>query len=243
MIKSLVDWPWPERTFMARLTPVSRNDLLRLGAQFYCPPGRVLMRQGEAGSSVYLLRSRDATVSACAKITADDGKLFAIRVSGDVIGELGALEPHSRRSATATVCTDTIAHCIPGPEFVAFLDRHTDTWQTLCRAIVDRLAWSDQQRLDFADCPVPVRLARLLVEFAESYGRREMVFDGESEVETCKLTVRLSYEELGQLIGAKVDAVGLAMREMREARLLCLNNRHVAVRDLEGLRRSTIWPC
>ncbi|MEC3916652.1 Crp/Fnr family transcriptional regulator [Nocardia sp. CDC160] len=216
---------------MERLCPRSREDLLRLGVQTPCEPGRVLMRQGEPGSMVYLLRSRDRRLSACVKITSDDGKLIAIRVSGDVIGELGALVPDSPRSNTATVCTATIAHRIPGVVFMAFLESHRDALLVLCRTLADRLAWSDQRRLDFAGCPVPIRLARLLVEFVESWGRR--VDEG------WEITVRLSYEELGNLIGAGSDAVGLAMREMRDRKAVCLYNRHVIVRDVECLRRFT----
>ncbi|WP_433667969.1 Crp/Fnr family transcriptional regulator [Nocardia sp. CA-136227] len=100
----------------------------------------------------------------------------------------------------------------------------------LCRSLADRLAWSDQRRLDFGDHQVRVRLARLLVEFVESYGRR---------VEAgWELTVRLSYEELGNLVGARVDAVGKAMKELGADGSVCLMKRHVIVRDLENLRRA-----
>ncbi|MFE3193410.1 Crp/Fnr family transcriptional regulator [Nocardia sp. NPDC059240] len=214
---------------MERLSARSRHDLLQLGAQTYCPPGTILMRQGDPGSMVYLLRSRDRTVSACVKITSSDGKLFAIRVSGDVIGELGALVPDSRRSNTATVCTATIAHRIPGPVFMNFLEQHPGGLLALCRSLADRLAWSDQRRLDFGGCPVQMRLARLLLEFVESWGRG--TDDG------WEITVRLSYEELGSLVGAGVDAVGLAMKELRTADLVAPRNRHVIVRNRESLRR------
>ncbi|GAB2506798.1 Crp/Fnr family transcriptional regulator [Nocardia heshunensis] len=214
---------------MERLSPRSRHDLLQLGVQTYCPPGTVLMRQGDPGAMVYLLRSRDRTVSACVKITSSDGKLFAIRVSGDVIGELGALVPDSRRSNTATVCTATIAHRIPGVAFMNFLEQHPDGLLALCRSLADRLAWSDQRRLDFGGCPVQMRLARLLLEFVESCGTATE--DG------WEITIRLSYEELGNLIGAGVDAVGLAMNRMRAADLVAPWNRHVIVRNRESLRR------
>ncbi|MGW4350528.1 Crp/Fnr family transcriptional regulator [Nocardia sp. NPDC004582] len=235
----LDNWPWPERTFMERLSPASRRDLLSLGKQTPFQPGEVLSPYGDPASSVYLLRSRDSKVSACAKITGADGKLLAIRVSGDVIGEIAALEPSSRRSATVSICTAATVHRMPGTEFLRFLDRHPDTWQTLCRTMADRLAWADQRRLDFNDCPVSIRLARLLVEFAESYGRRTTVRpngngcdDGdEVEAQAWEITIRLNYEELGNLVGARVDAVGLAMREMRDLGLVCLRNRHIVVID------------
>ena len=51
-------------------------------------------------------------------------------------------------------------------------------------------------------------------------------------------SLRLSYEELGNLVGARVDAVGKAMKELGADGSVCLMKRHVIVRDLENLRRA-----
>lgn len=222
---------WPPGTLMARLCERSRQELLSLGVAQKYRAGRVLMREGDEGDSVYLLRSWASDTDACVKITANgrDGvTLFAIRVSGDLIGELGALEADSVRSSTATTCTDTIAHCIPGAVFLSFLHKSPDGWQALCRTIVDRLAWADQRRLDFADCPVRVRLARVLLELVETHGCR--VNGG------WRITVQLSQRELGDLIGASEDAVGLAMGQLREPGVVSSSYRQVVVHDLEALR-------
>ncbi|QLY32688.1 Crp/Fnr family transcriptional regulator [Nocardia huaxiensis] len=235
MVVHLEDWPWPERTFMARLSPPSRNALLTLGTQVFYPPGRAVMQQGAYGTTTYLLRSKDIGRTACAKITTADDKLLGIRVSGDVVGYLGALDPTARRSSTDTTCTATIVHHIPGEVFENFLNLHADAWQALCRTIADRLAWSEARRLDFGDRPVPVRLARLLAELGEAYGR--FTTEAGTAPPEIEITVRLSYEELGDLIGAGVDAVGLAMRELRTARLAELRTRRLIVRNMEGLRK------
>ncbi|MBF6132020.1 Crp/Fnr family transcriptional regulator [Nocardia otitidiscaviarum] len=235
MVVNLEDWPWPERTFMARLSPQSRKALLALGTQVFYEPGRAVMQQGALGTTTYLLRSQDTRLTACAKITTADDKLLGIRVSGDVVGYLGALDPTARRSSTDTTCTATIVHHIPGAVFENFLNHHADAWQALCRTIADRLAWSEARRLDFGDRPVNLRLARLLVEFAEAYGRYTTRSGADRpEIE---ITIRLSYEEVGDLIGAGVDAVGLAMRDLRTAHLAQLRNRRLVVQDLEGLRK------
>ncbi|MVU81963.1 cyclic nucleotide-binding domain-containing protein [Nocardia sp. ET3-3] len=230
----MVQQDWPAGTLMARLSPASRARLLELGRPVLYEPGEVLMRQGREGSSVYLLRAAEATTSACVKITAGDHNgdrtLFAILVSGDVVGELGALEPNSMRSATATACSRTLAHKIPGGLFLDFLDDHPDAWQALCRTIVSRLAWSDQRRLDFAGYGVPVRLARVLLELVAAHGC--------STEQGWVITVKLSVAELGDLIGAKEDALGLALSRLRKLELVSRPaNRHrqLIVTDLDGL--------
>lgn len=219
---------------MSRLSPCSRQRLLGLGRPTLYEPGEIIMRQGREGSSVYLLRAADATTSACVKITAGDQNgdrtLFAILVSGDIVGELGALEPNSMRSATATACSRTLAHKIPGGLFLDFLDSHPDAWQALCRTIVARLAWSDQRRLDFAGYGVPVRLARVLLELVAAHGYRTE--------QGWIIAVKLSLAELGDLIGAKEDAIGLAMARLRKLELVSrpVNRpRQLIVSDLDGL--------
>ena len=154
--------------------------------------------------------------------------LFGIRISGDVVGELAALRD-GNRTATITTCTATITHAIPHAAFVGFLNRHVDAWEALCRMIADRLDWANRRRLDFGGYDVPTRLARVLLELVEQHG---FAIPGGGH----DLGVRLSQHELGTLIGAKEDAIGLAMRQLRTKHLVKSNYRKVMINNLGGLR-------
>ncbi|QUQ69495.1 Crp/Fnr family transcriptional regulator [Kutzneria sp. CA-103260] len=222
---------WPDGTLMARLNEGTQRDLLMLAEPRECPTGTVLIRQGVPRTDVHLLRSRQVESSVCVKVTATarngDESLLGIRVSGDVVGELAALRD-GNRTATVTVCAPSIVHAIPHRDFIEFLNSHVDAWEALCRMIADRLDWANRRRLDFAGYDVPCRVARVLLELADRHGRP--VLDGH------ELGVRLSQEEIGKLIGAKVDIVGLAMRQLRTQGLVTSSYRRVMINNMDGLR-------
>ena len=222
---------WPAGTLMARITEEARQDLLMLARPYEYADGTILIRQGDPSTHVCLLRSIRSITPACVKVTAtlENGSesLLGIRVSGDLIGELAAVRGVPR-SATVTTCTPALVHRIPRDGFMAFLGRHRDGWQAVSHMIADRLDWANRRRLDIAGYEVPVRLARVIVELVSRHG-----------VQTAggyELGVRLSQAELGKLIGAKEDAVGQAMRRLKDAGLVRSNYRRVTITKMKELR-------
>ncbi|WP_040789664.1 Crp/Fnr family transcriptional regulator [Nocardia paucivorans] len=222
---------WPRGTLMARLSGRAGKDLLARARPRAISAGTVLMSQGEKRDHVLLLRSRDAETDACVKISATSRSghesLLGIRVSGDVVGELAALRG-TPRTATVTTCAATLVHSIPRDSFIAFLNEHTEAWEAMCRMIADRLDWANRRRLEFTGYDIPDRLARVLLELTEQYGR--------ATAKGYDLGVRLSHAELGKLIGASEDAIGLGLRRLRARRLVTSAYRSVTINDLDRLR-------
>ena len=69
---------------------------------WHMSPGLVLIREGDPGTAVYLLLAGSVKVTGA---TDEGGSLLAIRVGGDLVGELAVLDGRPR---VATVTT-------PGP--------------------------------------------------------------------------------------------------------------------------------
>lgn len=224
--------PWPNGTLMARLGSRSQRDLLDLADRRPYSAGQVLINEGEPREHVFVLASDDPESDACVKVTATCSNgaetLLGIRVRGDAVGELAALRD-GRRTARVTACTKLTAHYISHKDFLAFLHSHEDAWEALCRMIAGRLDWANRRRLDYAGYDVPKRLARVLLELVETYGRPAA---GGHD-----LGVRLSQAELGALIGAKPDAVSLAIRELRTADIVSSTYRNVMINDLVALHK------
>ncbi|WP_336217095.1 Crp/Fnr family transcriptional regulator, partial [Nonomuraea sp. LPB2021202275-12-8] len=112
---------WPMGTFLARLPEAMPAELIELGTTLMAPDGTRLIRQGDPGALVYLI------LQGLVKITtwAENGEqaLLAVRVSGDVIGEMAILGA-GRRSADATTCGQTSLTVIKGNTFIGYLQRH-----------------------------------------------------------------------------------------------------------------------
>lgn len=223
--------PWAAGTLLARLDPELRAELLKLSPARRYPTGTVLLRQGDdATRHAFVFRGVRPQGAACVKITASlpngTQSLLGIRLCGDIVGELAALHG-SPRSATATTCSEVVAHVVQSDDFKTFLGRHPEAWTALSNTIADRLEWANQRRLDFTGYSVPVRLARILLSLTHRHGF--LVEEGRA------LGVTLSHEELGMLIGAGRDAVGQAVAKLKRADLIRSSYRNIIITDLPGL--------
>ncbi|MEU6722855.1 Crp/Fnr family transcriptional regulator [Nonomuraea wenchangensis] len=224
---------WPIGTFMHRLSPEERKELLALAPPSPRRAGEPLIQQGDrGGSEVYLLRSMPGQrPTACVKVTAyletGGATMLGIRVSGDVVGELAVLR-REPRSAMVTTCSPMVVHVIRAQAFTDFLDRHPAAWNALARMIADRLDWANRRRTDFAQFSVPVRVAKVLVELANRHGIDQV--DGRRD-----LGLDLTHEEIANLIGAGKDAVFKAIRCLKDLKLIDPSHRRKIIIDPVGL--------
>ncbi|MGW6355943.1 Crp/Fnr family transcriptional regulator [Streptomyces sp. NPDC055092] len=117
----------------------------------------------------------------------------------------------------------------PDGALLELLARRPEVSVALTAVVADRLRWANRRRLDFRGYAAKVRLARVLVELAASYGTRrcgEVVID-----------IRLTQPELATLIGAAETTVHKVLRELREESLLETGYRATVIRALPRLRR------
>ena len=153
-----------------------------------------------------------------------DGReaLLAIRVPGDIIGELAAFSGQER-SATATACGSVIASSIPHGALSSFLGRHPSASQELTAAVGERLTWANRRRLDSAEFRVDDRVARALAELVRLCGRRDR--DG------IVLAITLTQAELASMVAASEAAVHKALRQLSDQGIIDTAYRAIIVID------------
>jgi CRP-like cAMP-binding protein len=221
---------WPSGSLLKRLTQDSRDRLLGLGTLRRYRPREVLFHQGARDSHVALL-IRAVTKVTC---TGPDGReaLLAIRVSGDTVGEMAALNDHPR-TATVVTCGPAVVRIIQRRQFRAFL--HTDSGAALEFAgmVSDRLRSANRKRVDFAVYPTQVRVARILDEMVLKYGRPT-----DSGI---AIGVRLTQPEIAALVGAADVTIQKALRALRAQRLIQTGYGRITVVDPYGLRAAARW--
>jgi CRP/FNR family transcriptional regulator, cyclic AMP receptor protein len=217
---------WPERSLLGQLLEPTRLALLEIGTPVEHKAPKTLIHEGEQSTHVILLRS------AVTKIVGhgENGResLLAIRVSGDIIGELGAID-RLPRSASVALCGPALVNVIAGADFEAFLRRHPDASLALSRVIGQKLRMATQHRIDLSCNSVRVRVAHVLDELATSYGR--------PHEHGVAIDVALTQKEIGELVGAADTTVHKVLRAMRETRLVETGYQQIIVRDLAGLRK------
>lgn len=220
---------WSATCFLARIPTSTLDACFRVGRFFRFAARETLIHQGVGDQSVFLL------VAGCVKVTAklDTGgacALLAIRVGGDVVGEIAAVDGQAR-SATVQVCgrQPTIACVLDRQDFIGILKQQQDALLALTESIGTKLRSSNRRRVDYLSCPPAVRMARVLVELAENHGQPH----GEHSV---MIRVNLNQFELGTLIGVREATAQRALRALRRADLVVTSHRQPIVQDLARLR-------
>ncbi|QOC94808.1 Crp/Fnr family transcriptional regulator [Micromonospora craniellae] len=216
---------WPHGTFLQRLGPPVRAALLELGVRRRVPAGQILIHEGLRESHLILIE--DGLTKVTAALADGRTALLSLRVGGDLVGEMSALNDQPR-SATVTACGPARYSVIPSDRFRAFLKGHPDAALELAAMVSDRLRWSNRRRIDFTSYPVTIRVARVVAELSRTHGRQAaggVVID-----------VRLTQSELATICGASETSIQKSLRELRNEALVDTDYRRMTVRDLDGLR-------
>lgn len=220
----VADQSWVAGTFLGRLDKANRDRLLAVGVRRAVKESQVVLREGAEESHVIVLDDALAKVT----VAMADGRqaLLAIRMSGDIVGEISALNG-TPRTATVTACRPSIIRIIHRNAFRSFLRENPDAALEVAGIVADRLRWANRRRVDFASYPVKVRLARVLWEMAAAYGQR----DPRGVV----INVRLTQGELATLCGAAEISLQKALGALRAAGIVATGYREIVVRDSEAL--------
>ncbi|SED31342.1 cAMP-binding domain of CRP or a regulatory subunit of cAMP-dependent protein kinases [Amycolatopsis tolypomycina] len=218
---------WPEHGVLARVGESVLDGWLRAGEVKIFGSGERLIEEGADESDVFLL------LAGCVKVVARLGNggeaLLAVRVGGDLVGELAAFDGE-RRSATVVACgNDSVVTCrIAAREFLDVLSQDHAAGRTVTRSITAKLRASTRRRVDLPEA-VDVRLANVLVELVEDHGHRLSEHGYVIKVDLTQL-------ELGTLVGASKRTAQRALRKLRNSGLVEPEGRRIVVRDLAALR-------
>jgi CRP/FNR family transcriptional regulator, cyclic AMP receptor protein len=212
-------------SLLAALPGIAATELSELGTGRVFESGRVLLREGELSTHVYLLL--DGLVKVTATTPEGGFALLAIRAGGDLVGELAGLDGQPR-SATVTAAGSLTARVISEPVFNDFLGRNADAAVAVSRSMAGKLRWATRRRIDFSGCEVRIRLARILVELAATYGEQ-----GQTGI---RVAVSLTQPELAALVGAAEPTVHQALAGFRRTGLIRTGYRSVEILDLPALR-------
>ncbi|MFJ3231603.1 Crp/Fnr family transcriptional regulator [Streptomyces sp. NPDC086787] len=219
---------WPPSTFLSRLRRETRDELLRQGVEKTYLPHQPLLQQGDSSRHVLLLTSGVVKVAA----TSESGEdvLLAIRIAGDLVGEMAAFE-ELPRSGTVLACGDVTARIIQLYALEDFLTRHPEAMKAVLRMLSARLRWANRRRIDYRAYDAVTRFARVLAELGQTYGRPARPGDRTR----CVLSVTLSQKELASLAGLALPTAERSLATLTGLGLVQRSYRKITICDVPKL--------
>jgi CRP/FNR family transcriptional regulator, cyclic AMP receptor protein len=190
------------------------------------PCGAVLFHENTPGTQVLLIHSGRVKLYCTSRD--DRTLLLKVVVPGDILG-LSAVVSRSNYEVTARTIAPTILRRVRAEAFRSFLATHVEASllaaQTLSEAY--RVAFADVRRLALSGSSA-ARLAGVLLEWGatESIGKPEM-----------RLTMALTHEELGSLVGCARETVTRTLGEFRRRKLIAINGASIRIPFPEELER------
>ncbi|GGU59841.1 Crp/Fnr family transcriptional regulator [Streptomyces albospinus] len=156
--------------------------------------------------------------------------LLAVRVAGDLVGEMAAFEERPR-SGSVIACSEVTARIIQVSTLETFLTQHPDAMRAMLGMLSARLRWANQCRIDFRAYDSRTRLARVLVELSRAYGHPM----SENYAKQRVIGITLNQAELASLAGVALPTAEKALAELSRLGLVERSYRKLTISDVAKL--------
>lgn len=217
--------------FFSALGRSSTARLLELSEVVVCPRGTQLFEAGEPARDLFLVVEGKVKLSRPSHGTTASHResLLWLMGPGDMFGELSLVDGGTR-STTATTLTSASLLRVPGPELNSLVETQHDVALALLGRLSERLRRSDDATAHFVTGGISSRLAFILLDLAERFGRRDPA-SGHLVV-----THDLTQQDLAQAVGSSRETVSKVLAEFAQRGWITVGSKSVIVMSLKGLR-------
>jgi len=189
----------------------------------------IVVSQGEPANALFVIAKGRLKVSA----SGTDGRdtVLGIMAEAEVFGEIALLDG-GPRSATCTALEPCELIAIDRAQFMELLLASPGIAVKLLQVLAARLRRLSQRSEDAAFLDVPSRLARSLLDLATRFGERRRPPDS-----GIFITLKLSQQELGDLVGATRESVNKHINDWMRQGILLQENGRMIISDIDSVRR------
>lgn len=191
------------------------------GCDFY-KKGEAIFKEGGYSRGLYCVNKGKVKMSKMGP----SGKEQIIRfaTAGDVMGYNSMLSK-SKLSSTAVALEDAAVCFIPSSDFFDLIKTEPDFSLKMLELTAKN--WNEASRLitDMAQKTTKQRLAEMLLWLKETFGLDE---------ENC-IDVKLSREEIANMVGTATEAVIRLIAELKKEKLISLDGKKIKLLDIHGL--------
>jgi CRP/FNR family transcriptional regulator, cyclic AMP receptor protein len=215
---------YPRRSLLGGLSPKTRNRLLELGTLQQIAAGETIITEG-ATDPIEVFVLQQGTTKVTSSTETGDTVLLSIRASGDLVGELAALDNRPRLARVTTI-RPCVVRRIGQREFLEFLKEHPDAVLAVSRTVSAKLRNATWHRVEYGSSPVPTRVARMLMLLAREHGEPSP---------KGTLIPNLTHPDVAGLVSAKERTVQNALATLRRSGVISQGYGKIIIRDWAAL--------
>ncbi len=199
------------------LRPLTRVSRLR-----QIPRHTVVLHDGDRTDCIYFVLSGALKV----QISDEEGRevILSMLGPGELFGEMGVLDDHPRSATVLAVESSEVVE-IGKKDFKQCLVENPDVSLFIMRNLTKRLRLADRNIESLALLDVYGRVARLLLEAAETVDGRQVV------------TRKLTKQDIAKMIGASREMVSRVMRDLMTQGLIHEQDGQLVLVDLVAFKR------
>ncbi len=163
--------------------------------------GAYLFHEGDPGGTLYVIQSGQVKISRMGR--GGEEAIFAVLLPGDVFGELSVFDEQAARSADAQAMELTECVLLRREPLMAFLEGHPLFMRHLFKVLSGYIRRKDEAFAESAFLDIPGRVAKKLLDLAESHGERAPA--------GVRIGLRLSQRNLAGMVSASRENVNRAL--------------------------------
>jgi len=187
-------------------------------------PGQHVFRAGDAGTSLFAVRS-GCLKSYC---TSEDGdeQVLGFTLPGELVGLDGLSDGHY---ASSSVVLETSSVCaLPYAQLEHLCNRLPSLHRQVMRIIGKEVSADQQMLMLLGKRSAEQRLAAFLVSLSGRYKSRQL--------SATEFNLPMSRQDIGNYLGLAIETVSRLFAHFQEDGLLSVNRRQVVLRDLDHLK-------
>ena len=204
---------------MEELARVTRMESAKKKETIFLP--------GESSQQVYLLKTGRVKISR----VSEEGReiTLAILEPGEIFGEIEILEG-SARDTIAEAMEESQLCVIQKEQFLSLIRKRPELSFRLTKLIGLRLRRIESRVEDLVFRDVPSRLAHLLIQLSENYGK--------TTPEGIFLNIKITHQEMANLIGSIRETVSATLGEFKKEGLITFEGRKIIILMPELLKKK-----
>ncbi len=214
-----------------QLEPEKLDELIAFSRLQRFAAKDVVFLKGDPGDSLYAIVSGRVGITT----TSVGGKEIFLNIlgPGEVFGEIALLDG-KKRTAGARALDPAELLRVDQADFLPFLERNPKLSIRLMRILCELIRWTSDIIEDTIFLDIPHRLAKRLLTLVHQYGKPTR--------EGITIDIKLSQENLGQMLGVTRESVNKGIRALEAQGIIVHEHGSISIRDVALLERLVRLP-